>query len=93
LNGKEAMAVLEKWIPDVMILDLMLPDVDGFDFLSDIKKNDRLKSIPVLVASNLGQKEDMDRAMALGAADYVIKSDLSLGDLISKINALVPGKK
>ena len=78
LDGAEALKILEWWTPELVILDLMLPKMDGFDFLTKMKADDRWKNVPVLVASNLGQREDIDRAMALGAAGYVVKSDLSL---------------
>ncbi|HSX00908.1 MAG TPA: response regulator, partial [Candidatus Saccharimonas sp.] len=54
---------------------------------------DDFKDVPVVVASNLGQKEDLDKAKALGAADYVVKSDLSMDALVQKINALLDGAK
>ncbi|KKT35330.1 MAG: hypothetical protein UW35_C0013G0020 [Candidatus Collierbacteria bacterium GW2011_GWF2_44_15] len=92
LDGAEALKILEWWTPELVILDLMLPKMDGFDFLTKMKADDRWKNVPVLVASNLGQREDIDRAMALGAAGYVVKSDLSLEDLVTKINALLPKK-
>ena len=92
LDGAEALKILEWWTPELVILDLMLPKMDGFDFLTKMKADHRWKNVPVLVASNLGQREDIDRAMALGAAGYVVKSDLSLEDLVTKINALLPKK-
>lgn len=88
-DGDEALAVLKEFIPDVIILDLIMPKKDGFTVLEHIKNDDKLKHIPVIVASNLGQKEDIDHAMKLGAKDYIIKSDFSLGALVNKINALV----
>ena len=63
-----------------------MPIKDGFTTLGEIKADDRFKNIPVIIASNLGQKEDIDKGMALGAVGYIIKSDLSLDQLINKIN-------
>jgi CheY-like chemotaxis protein len=84
-DGNEALTALQSFTPDIILLDLVMPGKDGFATLEEIKQSDQLKSIPVIVASNLGQKEDLDKAMALGASDYIIKSDLSLDALISKI--------
>lgn len=85
-DGIEAMEVLEKFTPDMILLDLVMPRKDGFSTLEDIKKDDKLKKIPVIVASNLGQQEEIARVKALGAEDFIIKSNLSLADLITKIN-------
>jgi two-component system, OmpR family, alkaline phosphatase synthesis response regulator PhoP len=84
-DGNEALRTLQSFTPDIILLDLVMPGKDGFATLEEIKKSDKLKHIPVIVASNLGQKEDLDKALALGAVDYIIKSDLSLDALISKI--------
>lgn len=85
-DGQEALDTLKTFIPDVILLDLVMPLMDGFTTLGKIKENPELKNIPVIVASNLGQQEDLDKATALGASDYVIKSDLSLDALIAKMN-------
>jgi len=84
-DGDEALAVLKTFTPDVMLLDLVMPRRDGFSTLEEIKKDAKLAKIPVIVTSNLGQKEDIDKAMGLGANDYIIKSDLSIDELVSKV--------
>lgn len=71
--------------PDMVILDLMLPKLNGFEFLEKIKKDEKLKNIPVVVLSNLGQKTDMDKVMALGAVDYLIKTEYSLEEVIKRV--------
>jgi len=83
------MDILGTFKPDLILLDLVMPIKDGFIVLNEIKNNPQLKSIPVLIASNLGQKEDIDKGMAMGAADYVVKSNLSMEKLIEKINSLL----
>lgn|SRR5687767_4213461 len=88
-DGEEALEVLKTFIPDIILLDLVMPRKDGFATLAEIKAQENLKNIPVIVASNLGQKEDLDRAMSLGARDYIIKSDLSMDALIGKINETI----
>lgn len=88
-NGNEVMSELQKQIPDCILLDLVMPEKDGFSVLEDLKKDEKTKNIPVIVASNLGQKEDMDRAMNLGATAFVIKSNMSLEELINKIKTVV----
>lgn len=91
-DGDEALTVLQTLVPDIILLDLVMPRKDGFATLGELRQRDALKNVPVIVASNLGQKEDIDKATGLGATDYIIKSDLSMDDLISKIEK-VTGKK
>lgn len=88
-DGDEVLKLLQTFTPDLILLDLVMPIKDGFAALEEIRANESYKSIPVLVASNLGQKEDVDKAMSMGANDFVVKSDMSLDDLIKKINIMI----
>lgn len=88
-DGEEAFEILKTFMPDLMVLDLVMPVKDGFTTLEELKSNDSYKKIPVIVASNLGQKEDTEKALKLGAIDCIVKSDLSLDSLIKKINHIV----
>ncbi len=88
-DGVETLQKLQEFIPDLIILDLVMPTKDGFAVLEELKKSDTLKNIPCIVASNLGQKEDIDKAMSLGARDYVVKTDLSMQKLIEKIKNIL----
>jgi DNA-binding response OmpR family regulator len=73
----------------LIILDIMLPDLDGFDVLKKIKENSKLKAVPVIIMSNLGQPEDIKQGKALGAIDHLIKSDFSLDEVAKKIKKIV----
>ena len=79
-NGEEAFKLLSLEKPDIVILDLMMPLKTEFEVLQDIKSSTDLaiKKIPIIVASNLGQKTDIDTALELGAVDFLIKSNISL---------------
>lgn len=88
-DGDEALEKNKSEDFDLIILDLIIPKIDGFAVLSEIKSQEKYKQLPVLVASNLGQMEDVDRAMKLGANDFVVKSDTSLDILIEKIKKLI----
>jgi len=88
-DGQQLLDQIEEFAPDLIILDLVMPVLDGFSALEKIKSNPLLKNLPVIIASNLGQKEDIDRTKALGVADFVVKSDLSLTELVDKINKLL----
>jgi DNA-binding response OmpR family regulator len=83
-DGEEGLQILRSFTPDIILLDLVMPRMDGFSTLPEIRK--LLKNVPVIVTSNLGQKEDLDKAMELGATDYLIKSDLSMDTLVTKVN-------
>ena len=92
-DGEEAMELLKGGlVPDIILLDLVMPRKDGFATLEEIRQLSGLTDVPVIVASNLGQKEDVDKARALGATDFIIKSDLSLDALVAKIENILKGR-
>jgi len=84
-DGEAALKMTERLVPDLVLLDLLLPKMNGFDYLKAMKSNAKLKNIPVVVLSNLGNDEDVDRAKKLGAEDYFIKSDTDLSVLAEKV--------
>lgn len=88
-NGLEAINSLKSLVPDLILLDLVMPKLDGFAVLEQLNANGSWKNIPVIIASNLGQKEDIDRGLKLGAKDYIIKTDLSMNQLIEKITKVI----
>ncbi len=88
-DGKLALESLNSFVPDVILLDLIMPTMDGFGVLAELKKSDKLSKIPVIVTSNLGQKEDMDKAKNLGAKDFFVKSDTSIGDIVAKVSSFI----
>lgn len=75
--------------PDIILLDLLLPGLNGFEVLEKLKANDTLKHIPIIVFSNLGQKEDVERAKKLGANDFLIKANFTLDDVVIKIKEIL----
>lgn len=84
-DGEEAVTKIIAEKPDLIILDLMLPKKDGFGVLEDIKKVPEVAGIPVLVLSNLGQKVDQERALTLGANEYLVKVDYPIQEIIGKV--------
>jgi DNA-binding response OmpR family regulator len=91
-NGQEAIDMLKTVKVDLVLLDLMMPLKSGFDVLSEIQNSEdkELRSVPIVVASNLGQSSDIEEAKRLGASDYVIKSNISLKELVNKIKEYLP---
>ncbi len=82
-DGEAAMAAVKDSSFDLILLDLVMPKKDGFFVLAELRK---LKiSTPVIVSSNLSQEEDIKRAKNLGAADYFIKSDTTLAEIVEKV--------
>lgn len=83
-DGQEAIDILKANVPDVILLDLLLPKKDGFEVLGEMKKDERLKDVPVVILSNLAQDEDVKRGLGLGAKDYFVKTRLSLKEVVEK---------
>ncbi len=92
VEGEEAIRLTEKEQPDVVLLDILLPGIDGFEILSRLKANPKTKKIPVIMLSNLGQKSDMEKARDLGANRFLIKATVTLDEIISEIKAVIFGK-
>jgi len=84
-NGKIALEKLRENEISLVLLDLIMPEVDGFEVLESVSKDPKLSKIPIIVLSNLGQKEKIDEAMALGAKDYIIKAHLTPSEIIEVI--------
>lgn len=90
ISGKDAFDYLNiNPRPDVILLDLILPGMSGFELLGKIKQNDSLKNIPVIILSNLGQEEDIEKAKKLGAVDYLVKAHFSFAEIIKKIHDII----
>ena len=88
-DGIEGMKNLEKNMPDVILLDIVMPKIDGFSILKMIKKNDILKNIPVILLTNLSQKENIERGFELGAASYIIKAHFTPSEVVKKIKEVI----
>ncbi len=87
-NGEEGLAVIESEKPEIIILDLMLPTMSGFEVLEQMQKKGLLKTMKVVVFSNLGDDEDITKCMNLGATDYLVKANFTLDELVQKVKTL-----
>lgn len=85
LNGEEAIERIKREKYDLILLDLLLPKKSGFEVLKEIKNNGFPKETKIIVLSNLGQQENVKKAMQLGASDYIVKSDININDLAERI--------
>jgi len=88
-NGQEALDLIENEKPDLIVADLVMPVMDGFDFLTALQGKPEFKDLPIIIASNLSQKDDLERAEKLGAKDFFVKSDMSMETLVEKIKNLI----
>lgn len=83
-NGEEALQKATKQKFDLVLLDLVMPVLDGFGFMEEMKN--KKKKVPIIITSNLSQGEDKDKAKALGANDFLVKSDTSLSQIVNIVN-------
>lgn len=88
-NGQSALDSLKTTTADIIILDLMLPVMSGFDVLKAIKADEVTKNIKVIVFSNLGEASDIKTCLDLGANDYLVKANFTLDELVEKIKSLL----
>jgi DNA-binding response OmpR family regulator len=88
-NGMEAIQAVSGQLFDVMLLDLMMPIVDGFKVLQVVKSDAKTEKIPIIVFSAKGQPQEIEKAMKLGAADYIVKSLTKPNDVVEKIRRLL----
>lgn len=87
-NGQECLNLLEDYIPEIILLDILMPKLNGFHVLKEIKKRPNLRQIPVILLTNLGEAEvDMNQelARALGVSDYLIKSHHTPDEVVAKV--------
>jgi len=80
-------------LPDLLLLDIVLPKRDGFEILEGLRKEERTKTLPVILLTNLGQKPDIERGVALGADDYIIKAHYTPTEVVEKITKLMEKRK
>ncbi len=92
-DGDETNNILTNFLPDLILLDLLLPKKDGFAILGELKKNKKFHDIPVIVVSNLGQKEDIEEATKLGAVKYLVKTNYGLEEIVTIIKEFINKNK
>lgn len=89
VGGKEGMNSAETNTPDLILLDIILPEIDGFEILRRLKTDEKLREIPVILLSNLGQESDIRRGLSLGAEDYIVKAHHTLDEIIARIKKVL----
>ena len=88
-DGEAALSKIKSSAPNLVLLDILMPKLNGLQVLEQLNANPELKKIPVIVLSNVANDENIKKALALGAKDYLLKTNFSPNEIISKIKALV----
>ncbi|OIP79392.1 MAG: response regulator [Parcubacteria group bacterium CG08_land_8_20_14_0_20_48_21] len=88
-EGAEGLDLAKKQKPDIILLDIILPKIDGFMVLQAMKDTEKLKEVPVMLLTNLGQESDRKRGEILGAVDYVVKSNVTPAQVEEKIRKIL----
>ncbi len=88
-NGEEGIEKARSFLPDLILLDIILPKKDGFEVLVEIKKIDQLKEIPVLVLTNVDEIENVQKAIELGAKNYLVKANYNTNQIVDKANKIL----
>ncbi len=88
-NGREAMEEIKKEKPDIILLDVLMPRMDGYEFLEKFKKKKEFGNIPVIILTNLGQKREVEKGLSLGADDYIIKAYFTPKEVVEKVENLL----
>jgi len=91
-DGKLGLKMIKEELPDLILLDLILPKLSGFEILKEIKKEKKTKDIPVILLTNLGQKKDVEKGFALGANDYLIKAHFMPSEVVEKVKKMIHKK-
>lgn len=88
-NGEKALVEAKKKKPDIILLDILLPKLDGFAVLERLKADSETKPIPVILLTNLGQKDDVEKGLEAGAADYLIKAHFKPSEVVDKVRKVL----
>ncbi len=87
-NGEEAIEGIKSFMPDAIVLDLVLPGMSGFDILQKIRSDSRFKSVPAMILSNLSKQSDIEKAKSLGAQKFLVKASVSLDQIVEEVRGL-----
>lgn len=88
-NGEKGLADAKKKLPDIILLDILLPKLDGFAVLKGLKADNTTKNIPVILLTNLGQKDDVEKGLEDGAVDYLIKTHFKPSEVVDKVRKIL----
>lgn len=90
-DGEKALEALSASPPDLMLLDIILPKISGFELMEKIQADPAMHNVPIVIVSNLGQETDLEKGRQLGAVGYFIKAKISMEDLVAQIKSFLMG--
>jgi len=88
-NGEKGLEMAKEEKPNIILLDILMPKMNGFEVLAGLKSNQETREIPVILLTNLNQKDEVERGMALGADDYLIKAHFMPSEVVGKIQKII----
>lgn len=88
-NGRLGVDKVKEFMPDIILLDILMPELDGFEVLQIIKSDENTKDIPVLIMSNLGQEDHIQKGMEMGAVGYIVKSQFTPSKVVETIKEII----
>ncbi|HCJ52558.1 MAG: hypothetical protein A2898_00110 [Candidatus Kerfeldbacteria bacterium RIFCSPLOWO2_01_FULL_48_11] len=91
-DGAAGLEIAKKELPDIILLDIIIPKIDGFAVLKELKSDPSTRKIPIILLTNLGQDEDVNKGKDLGADDYFIKSDHTPAEVVLKVRSFFEKK-
>lgn len=89
VDGEDGVKKIPEAMPNLVLLDLLLPGIDGFEVLKQVKAIEASKNIPVIILSNLGAKEDIEKGLSLGATDFMVKAHFTPEEIIEKVRTSI----
>lgn len=93
-TGKEMISKLESGVkPDACLIDIVMPEMDGFELLGRLKESNFCQGVPVIILSNLGQREDIERGISLGASGYIIKANATPTEVVNRLEEIINANK
>lgn len=91
-NGRLGIEKAKNFLPDIILTDILMPEVDGFEVIRVLKEDENLKHIPILIMSNLGQEDHIQKGLKLGALGYIVKSQITPSHVVEKIKEILAGQ-
>lgn len=84
-NGEEGLKIVREGKPNLILLDIVMPKMDGFEVLKELRADPEMAKLPVILLTNLGQRSDIEKGLAMGATDYIIKANYTPAQVVAKI--------
>lgn len=85
LNGTQGISLAQLELPNIILLDILMPKIDGYEMIINLKKSIKTKKIPVIIFSNLSQKDEIEKGLKLGAKDFIIKTSVTPTEMVEKV--------